>query len=125
MIVCLAVLIAALRLGLQMRKRRLAGAPPSLDLIRLHLRLAKPAVVFVILGFVGGGLSSSLIRNWDLFGSFHAVLGLIVVGLFSATGVLGRRAERGEGDPGLHGLLGVLAMLGALLASIAGFVLLP
>jgi len=125
MALCLAVLFAVLRIGLKMRKRRLAGAAPSFDLIRLHLRLAKPAVAFAILGFIGGALSSTLIRKWALFETFHAVLGLIVVGLFVATAVFGRRAERGEGDPGVHGLLGVLAMLGASLAAVAGFVLLP
>jgi formate-dependent nitrite reductase membrane component NrfD len=125
MTVCLAVLLAALRIGLKMRARRLAGARPPVGSIRLHVRLAKPAVLFAMLGFIGGALSSSLIRNWTLFGSFHAVLGVIVVCLFAATGYLGLRAERGEGDPEVHGLLGVLAMLGALLAAIAGFVLLP
>jgi hypothetical protein len=125
MTVCLVTLFAVMRLGLKMRTRRLAGASPSIDLIRLHMRLAKPAVVFVILGFVGGGLSSTLVRNWALFETFHAVLALIVVGLFVATAILGRHAERGEGDPGIHGLLGVLAMLGASLAAVAGFVLLP
>jgi hypothetical protein len=125
MTLCLAALFGALRLGLKMRKRRLAGAPPSVDLIRLHLRLAKPAVLFAMLGFIGGALSSSLIRGWALFESFHAMLGLIVVCLLTATAILGRRAERAEGDPGVHGLVGVVTMLAASLAAIAGFVLLP
>ena len=125
MTLCLAALFGTLRLGLKLRKRRLAGAPASVDLLRLHLRLAKPAVIFSMLGFVGGALSSSLIRNWELFASFHAMLGLIVVSLLAATAVLGRRAERGEGDPGWHGLVGVLTILAASLAATAGFVLLP
>ena len=125
MTLCLGVLFFVLRLGLRSRKGRLAGAPPSIDLIRLHARLAKPAVVFVIFGFIGGGLSSSLIRNWSLMESFHAIVALVVVVLFTATAVYGRRAERGEGEPGLHGLLGVLTMLGSFLAAIAGFILLP
>ena len=57
--------------------------------------------------------------------SFHAIVALVVVALFTATAVYGRRAEKGEGDPGLHGLFGVLTMLGSLLAAIAGFILLP
>ncbi|MCH7868725.1 MAG: DUF4079 family protein [Myxococcales bacterium] len=125
MTLCLAALIAALRIGLRMRKRRLAGGPRDLDLIRLHLKLAKPAIVLVMFGFVGGALSSTLIRGWTLFNSSHGVLGLIVVCLFGATAYLGYRAERGEGEPGIHGLLGVLTILIASLAAFAGFVLLP
>lgn len=125
MTLCLGVLFAVLRIGLRSRKNRLAGRPPDVGLIRLHLRLAKPAVLFTMLGFVGGGLSSSLFRNWVLLESFHGILGLIVVGAFATTAILGRRAERGEGDPGIHGLFGLLAMLGASLAAVAGFVLLP
>lgn len=125
MTLCLAALIAVLRIGLRMRKRRLAGGPPDLDLIRLHLKLAKPAIALAMFGFVGGALSSTLIRGWTLFNSSHGVLGLIVVCLFGTTAYLGYRAERGEGEPGIHGLLGVLAILTASLAAFAGFVLLP
>ncbi len=125
MTLCLAVLFATLRIGLKSRKRRLAGAPPDLNLIRLHLKLAKPVVFFAIFGFVGGTLSSTLIRGWSLFDSSHGVLGLIVASLLGVTAFLGHRAERGEGDPGVHGLLGVLSILGASLAAVAGFVLLP
>lgn len=125
MTICLLVLFATLRIGLRMRKRRLACAPPDPRLIRLHLKLAKPAVAFAILGFVGGTLSSTLIRGWSLLDSSHGVLGVIVAGLFGVTAYLGLRAERGEAEPGVHGLLGVLAILGASLAAFAGFVLLP
>lgn len=125
MTLCLGVLFAALRLGLRSRKARLVGAPRDPDLIRLHMRLAKPAVAFVMLGFIGGGLSSSLIRNWSLMESFHAIVALVVVVLFGATAFLGRRAQRGEAEPGTHGLLGLLAMLGSALAAVAGFILLP
>lgn len=125
MTICLGVLFAVLRLGLRSRKARLVGAPPDIDLIRLHMRLAKPAVAFVMIGFIGGGLSSSLIRDWSLMESFHGLLALIVVILFGAAAFLGRRAQRGEGDPGTHGLFGLLAMLGSALAAVAGFILLP
>lgn len=125
MTLCLTVLFAVLRIGLKMRRRRLAGAPADLDLIRLHLKLAKPAVLFAIFGFMGGALSSTLIRDWALLESSHGVLGLVVACLLGATAYLGYRAERGEGEPGVHGLMGVLAILAASLAAIAGFVLLP
>jgi hypothetical protein len=125
MTICLGVLFVVLRLGLRSRKARLVGAPLDVNLIKLHMRLAKPAVAFVMLGFVGGGLSSSLIRNWSLMESFHAIVALVVVALFCVTAFLGRRAERGEGEPGTHGLFGLLAMLGSALAAVAGFILLP
>lgn len=125
MSLCLAVLFVTLRIGLKMRKRRLAGARLDPNLIRLHLKLAKPAVFFAIFGFVGGALSSTLIRGWSLFDSSHGALALIVASLLGVTAYLGHRAEGGEGEPGIHGLLGVLTILGASLAAVAGFVLLP
>lgn len=125
MTLCLGVLFFVLRLGLKSRKQRLKGARREPGMIRLHLKLAKPAVFFTVLGFLGGALSSSLVRGWSLFETFHAWAGLLVVLLFIVTAFYGKRAERGEGTPGLHGLLGLLAMLGASLAAIAGFVLLP
>ena len=94
MVVCLTVLFAVLRIGLKMRRRRLGGAPRDLKLIRLHLKLAKPAVLLTMLGFIGGGLSSSLIRNWSLFETFHSLLGLITLCLFALTAYFGLRAER-------------------------------
>ena len=92
MTLCLAVLFAALRIGLKMRRRRLAGGPADFNLIRLHLKLAKPAVLFAIIGFAGGTLSSTLFRDWELLESAHGILGLIVAGLFGATALFGRRA---------------------------------
>lgn len=125
MTACLAVLFAALRLGIKMRARRLADLPRDVGLMRRHLRLAKPAVWLAMLGFAGGALSSSLLRGWALFHTFHALAGFVVLVLFAATAWFGGKVERREADPGIHGLLGVLAMLGAALAAIAGFVLLP
>ncbi|NNL65034.1 MAG: hypothetical protein HKP30_02210, partial [Myxococcales bacterium] len=56
----------------------------------------------------------------------HALIGVIVIALFAATAVLGRRVERGElGVAALHGRLGLLAVLAAGAATVAGFVLLP
>jgi hypothetical protein len=123
----LGVLFYVLRLGTKMRKRRLAELPREVSLLRLHLRLAKPAVVFAMLGFVGGGASAVWLRGWGVLESFHGLLGGVAVVLFGLTALYGRTAARGgEGsDANLHGLLGVLAMLVAALSAIAGFVLLP
>ncbi len=129
MTLCLGVLFYVLRLGTKMRTRRLAELPREVSLVRLHLRLAKPAVAFAMLGFVGGSVSAVWLRGWGVLESFHGLLGGVVVVLFGLTAIYGRTAERGAGrdgsDAGLHGLLGVLSMLVAALSAIAGFVLLP
>jgi len=125
MTICLAALFYLLRLGLKMRARRLAGLPRDVSLLRLHLRLARPLVVLVTLGFAGGLASAIWLRGWRGLESFHGVAGAIVVLLFAATAWYGRAAERGEGEPGVHGALGLVSMLLAGLAAIAGFVLLP
>jgi hypothetical protein len=125
MTLCLLALFAVLRIGLKMRQRRLVGTRPDPSLLRRHLRLAKPAIFLAIFGFIGGTLSSTLIRDWALLESAHGILGLIVACLFGVTAFLGFRVERGEGEPGVHGLVGVLAILSASLAAVAGFVLLP
>ena len=108
-----------------MRRRRQRSARPNLALLKRHLALAKPGVVLALLGFVGGAISSVVIREWKPFELLHGAIGVLVVILFSVTAILGRRAEKGEGDPNLHGLMGVFAVLAALLAAVAGFVLLP
>ena len=89
------------------------------------MAVAKPGVVLVLLGFVGGGVSSVLLRAWEPLESFHGMIGALVVILFSVTAILGKRAEKGQGDPAVHGLFGTLAVLAASLAAVAGFVLLP
>jgi cytochrome b561 len=116
----------ALRAGLALRRTRRfrKRRPPGLR--ETHLRFAKPAVVAVLIGFLGGPVSAVLLRNWEPFRTFHGVVGLVVAALFAAAAVLGRRLERGRSRPyDAHALLGLLAMLAAVIASVAGFVLLP
>jgi hypothetical protein len=53
-------------------------------------------------------------------------MGLVVAALFAAAAVLGLRLERRRSRSfDAHALLGLLAMLAAVIASVAGFVLLP
>ena len=135
MIAALALAAFALRAGLRIRNARLsraAGSHPSpasarpADLLRAHLRIAKPAVVVVLIGFAAGPASSFWLRGWDPFGKFHSWLGLTAALLFAATAVLGHRLEqRRGGRSDRHGLLGLLAVLVAALAAVAGMVLLP
>jgi hypothetical protein len=126
MVVSLLLALAALRLGLQMRRLRLTGARPSAELRRRHLRVAKPAVAMLIAGFAAGPVSAVFLRGWSPFGSAHGFAGATAAALFLAVGILGRRLERGRGRPvEAHARVALLAMLTGGLAAVAGFVLLP
>jgi uncharacterized membrane protein YedE/YeeE len=121
----------ALRAGLAMRERRRRNQPPARDLLRSHLRVARPAVLLLLTGFAGGPLSALLLREWRPFGTLHAWLGIAAAGLFAAAGWLGWNLQRGVPAAerrraiGRHGLLGTLALLVGALAAVAGMVLLP
>lgn len=126
MVSSLLLAAAALRLGLGLRRARRGLAPRDPTRRRLHLRLSKPAVCLVLVGFVGGPLSMAFLRGERPFATLHAWIGLSAAALFAATAVLGWRLEHGRGRPAdAHALLGVLAMLTAAVAAVAGFVLLP
>ena len=124
--VAIALCALALRAGLVLRGSRLGRCRRTPAERRRHLRLAKPAVALVCVGFVGGPLSAVWLRGWAPFGSFHAWLGLLAVGLFAAAALLGHRLETGRSRSfDLHALLGGLGVLAAAVAAVAGFVLLP
>jgi Protein of unknown function (DUF4079)/Eukaryotic cytochrome b561 len=126
MLISIALALLTLRAGLALRRARLGRAPRDPGLRRRHLRLAKPAVVMILVGFVAGPVSAIWLRGWEPFRSFHGVLGLGVATLFAAAALLGRRLERGRSRAfEAHARLGALAVLGAAIAAVAGFVLLP
>jgi len=126
MLIGLALAVLALRAGLAMRGRRLSRARHSAELLRRHLALAKPAVLLVLAGFVGGPVSAVLLRGWEPFGSLHSALGGLAALLFAAAAWVGSGLERRRGGrASTHGALGLAAVLLAALASMAGFVLLP
>ncbi len=126
MVVSLALAGLTLRAGLALRRARLGRAARDPLARRRHLRLAKPAVALVGVGFVLGPLSAVALRGWRVFASFHGLLALVVVALFAAAAVLGRRLEQGRSRAReAHAWLGALAVLGAALAAVAGLVLLP
>lgn len=91
--------------------------------------MARPAVVLLLAGFVGGPLSALFLRDWTPFGTLHAWLGLLAALLFGSAGWLGWRMQTGRlrRDKGanLHGLLGTVGMVVGALAAAAGMVLLP
>jgi hypothetical protein len=126
MVVSVLLCGVALRAGLTLRRARRfrKRRPPRLR--ETHLRFAKPAVVAILIGFLGGPVSAVLLRSWEPFRTFHGAVGLVVVALFAAAGMLGLRLEHGRSRSyDAHALLGLLAMLAAVIASVAGFVLLP
>lgn len=126
MAVALALAALALRAGLALRRPRLAGRRRDPELRRRHLRLAKPAVALVVVGFAAGPLSAGLLRGWTPFATFHAAVGSAAALLFVAAAIAGRGLERGRSRArDLHALLGGLAVLLAALAAVAGFSLLP
>jgi len=126
MLVSLVLAVLTLRAGLALRRARRGRAPRHPGLRRRHLRFAKPTVVLILAGFVGGPLSALWLRGWEPFASFHGALGLAVATLFAAAALVGRRLERGRSRAfEAHAWLGALAVLGAALAAVAGFVLLP
>ncbi len=83
-------------------------------------------MVLLLVGFIGGGVSSMLVRSWQPFDRLHGWLGLVSAALFFAALMAGRRLERQQKCPAhVHGMLGAFAMLFAALAFATGFVLLP
>lgn len=117
---------AALRAGLALRRARRSGARRRAADLRRHLRLARPAVLLVLAGFLAGPVSAVWLRDWDPFRTAHAWLALLAVALFASAGLLGHRLARGRGgSPDRHGLLGLLAVLTAVAALGTGLVLLP
>ena len=120
------IVAAALRLGLRLRRARLARHPAGAEVRTRHLRIAKPAVAILLVGFVGGPASAVWLRGWEAFGTFHSVLGAIAAFLFLVTGLEGRRLERATGgDRDRHALLAVVAVAFGAVSAFAGFVLLP
>ena len=116
----------ALRAGLAIRRARALGGRRPPELRPRHLRVAKPAVALVFVGFVGGPLSMALFRGQTPFETLHAWLGLAAATLFVATAVVGRSIETGVSRHfDVHAWLGLAAMLLGAVAAVAGFVILP
>jgi hypothetical protein len=135
MVAALALAGLTLRAGLRLRagrharaarRRTLSGARPRGEVLRAHLRMAKPAVILLLIGFVGGPAAWFGLRGGSPFEMYHAGLGLRAAALFVAAAVLGKRLQEGRGGrPDLHGLLGLLGVLAGAVAAMAGMVLLP
>ncbi len=126
MVASLGVVALALRAGLRLRRSRFGREPRTPDLLRAHLRLAKPAVALICVGFLAGPISVFWLRGWEPFTTFHAWLGILTAALFIGVAILGWRLERHRGRPvDAHAILAGLAVLAAAVAVVAGLVLLP
>jgi hypothetical protein len=126
MAVGLVLAALALRSGLALRRSRAGRTRRTPAMRPAHLRVAKPAVLMLLLGFVGGPVSAVWLRDWNVFHSFHAWAGLAAAALFAAAGLLGHRIEvHGARSFDTHALLAALAVLLGGLAAVAGFGLLP
>lgn len=126
MLVSIALSVLTLRAGLRLRGARRRGVRRRAADYRAHLRLAKPTLLMLWVGFALGLASAAFLRGWPVFDSAHGIVGTAALALFTATAVSGRRMERGANrEPDLHALLGVLSVLAAGAAFGTGFVLLP
>jgi hypothetical protein len=126
MVVSLLLVLAALRLGLQLRRARAARRAPPAGARAAHLRLARPALVCIGAGLLAGPASAVWLRGWEPLATFHGAVGVIAAGLFAAVALHGRRLERGMASArAAHAAFAALAILAAGVAAVAGFVLLP
>lgn len=114
------------RSGLRLRRKRQRAESGRRALRARHLRLAKPAVVLIFVGAVGGPLSSWWLRDWTPFRTFHAWAGLACLLAFAGAALAGRRLERGRvAVRPFHARVALLAVLLGALCAVSGFVLLP
>jgi hypothetical protein len=114
------------KLGLEIRRRRMRAERVEKSLRERHLRLGRVTMVLVWVGFAMGPVSMVLFRDRAGFDSFHGILGIIVLGLFSWTGWTGRALSRGDQEVrGLHRGVAAASIGAAMLSAVAGFALLP
>ena len=126
MVTSLVLALTTAKLGLEMRRRRAHGERVGKDLRERHLRFGRITMVMIWAGFAMGPVSMVLFRDRAWFDSFHSILGIIVLGLFSWTGWTGRALSRGDAEArGIHRLGAAASIAAAMLSAVAGFALLP
>ena len=126
MIASLALTLVTLRAGLVLRRARRRGQRRSGEAYRRHLRLAKPALALLALGFAGGIASSVGLRGWQALDSGHGLVACAALAALLGTGALGWRLEHGRSRAvEWHARLAALAVLLAAAALGTGLVLLP
>ena len=126
MLLSIGAVLVVLRLGLRLRRARLAGTRRDPEWRRRHLLLARPAVAAMLFGFTLGPISAVALRGFEPFDTFHGAVGVVVAALFAGAAWLGHQIAHGRSRArDLHALLGGLGALLAALAAVAGFILLP
>jgi hypothetical protein len=118
--------MVTLRSGLALRSARQRKVQRPRDARERHLRLAKPALAMIAVGFGAGLASAFWLRGWETLGTAHGFVATASLLLFLATGWLGRQLELGRSrrvDP--HALLALAAVGTSVAAFFTGFVLLP
>lgn len=126
MVATLLLLGLALRSGLALRRSRLGRMRRDTRQRAQHLRWAKPAVILVGVGALGGALSSHFLRDWRPLSTLHGALGLAAAILIGLAAALGHRIEAGKARAfDAHALIGLLGVALAAVGAVAGFVLLP
>ena len=109
-----------------MRRLRARNKRVGKELRERHLRFGRMTMVLIWLGFAMGPVSMVLFRDRAWFESFHSMMGIIVLGLFSWTGWTGRSLSRGDAEMrGIHRLGAAASIAAAMLSAVAGFALLP
>jgi len=115
-----------LRAGLALRRARRLGQRRSASDYRRHLRLARPTLGVVAVGYALGIASSIGLRGWSALATAHGALASAALLAFLGTGWIGRRLERGDRTLlEWHARLAALAVLLAAASIGTGLVLLP
>ncbi|MEZ4214855.1 MAG: DUF4079 family protein [Myxococcota bacterium] len=126
MAAALAIAFAALRSGLELRRRRARRGEGLAALRRSHLLRAKLALPLLVAGFALGPVAAVLARDMTPFRTLHAWVGVATLALFVAAGVTGHRLEEGALPlRAPHARLALAALLASAVAFATGFVLLP
>ena len=128
MLALLALSLWVLRLGLGLRRARLAGrrASPA-----RHRRIARVVVPLLALGYLAGLGSMLWIRGAQIAESVHFPLASTALLAILGAGALGLRLSRAmQADArararAAHALFGAVGVLFALVAAVAGMAILP
>jgi hypothetical protein len=126
MVLTLVFAFSTARMGLRLRRARIRREVPQPALRVRHLRFGKATISMVVVGFAAGPPSMIFVREQAGFDSFHAILGLITLGLHLWTGWSGRALARGRAEArDVHRIAAAAALATSMLAAVAGFGLLP
>lgn len=128
MVVTLSLVLLALRHGLALRRARSGGDLGSLPRKthrKRHLRFGKLALVCLVLGFVGGALTTTLVQGKQPITTLHGLLGALSLLSFGIVARFGDRLEHGDASAReAHAWAAFVAVLLAGTGAVAGFALL-